>query len=116
MSLARRKIVALKIYNTLTRQNEDFLPSVPGRVTMYVCGPNLYGPSHVGHALSYIIFDTLKRYLKFRGYTVRHVQNFTDIEDRIITAAQKENTTIFALAEKYIDRFTREMDALNVQR
>lgn len=108
--------MSLKIYNTLTRQKEEFTPNTPGRVTMYVCGPNLYGPSHVGHAFSYIIFDTVKRYLRFRGYQVRHVQNFTDIEDRIIATAQKENTTIQALSDKYIERFQREMDALNVQR
>ncbi len=108
--------MALRIYNTLTRQLEEFVPRERDRVTMYVCGPNLYGPSHVGHALSYILFDTLKRYLKYRGYQVRHVQNFTDIEDRIIAAAQKENTTIFAMANTYIARFLREMDALNVQR
>jgi cysteinyl-tRNA synthetase len=108
--------MSLKIFNTLTRQKEDFVPQVSGRVMMYVCGPNLYDPCHVGHALSYIIFDTLKRYLKFRGYAVRHVQNFTDIEDRIIATAQKENTTIQVLAEKYIERFFREMDALNIQR
>ncbi|HEX9077560.1 MAG TPA: class I tRNA ligase family protein, partial [Anaerolineae bacterium] len=108
--------MSLKIYSTLTRQKEDFVPMTPGRVNMYVCGPNLYGPSHVGHAFSYILFDTFKRYLKFRGYTVHHVQNFTDIEDRIIGAAQKEGTTIQALADRYIDRFLQEMDALNVQR
>jgi cysteinyl-tRNA synthetase len=83
---------------------------------MYVCGPNLYGPSHVGHAFSYILFDTVKRYLRFRGFQVRHVQNFTDIEDRIIAKAQEEHTTIDALAQKYIDRFMTEMDALNVER
>jgi cysteinyl-tRNA synthetase len=83
---------------------------------MYVCGPNLYDPIHVGHAFSYIIFDTVKRYLRFRGYTVRHVQNFTDIEDRIIAKAQKENTTIAALSEIYISRFMNEMDALNIVR
>ncbi len=108
--------MAFKIYNTLTRQKEELSPITPGRVTMYVCGPNLYKPSHVGHAFSYIVFDTLKRYLRFRGYEVRHVQNFTDIEDRIIATAQEENTTIEALAQKYIDRFVSEMDALNIER
>src|SRR5512141_2590471 len=108
--------MALRIYNTLTREKQEFVPRIPGRVTMYVCGPNLYDPSHVGHAFSYIIFDTVKRYLKYRGYQVRHVQNFTDIEDRIIARAQKENTTIEALSEKFIDRFMRETDALNIQR
>lgn len=108
--------MSLRIYNTLTRQKDEFVPQSKDRVTLYVCGPNLYDPSHVGHAFSYIIFDTMKRYLKFRGYGVHHVQNFTDIEDRIIARAQKENTTIQALASKFIDRFMREMDALNIQR
>src|SRR5512136_1584233 len=106
----------LQIYDTLTRQKVDFVPNTPGRVAMYVCGPNLYDPVHVGHAFSYIIFDAVKRYLKFRGYAVKHVQNFTDIEDRIIAKALKEKTTIQALAEVYIDRFMNEMDALNIQR
>ncbi len=108
--------MALKIYNTLTRQKEEFVPNTADRVAMYVCGPNLYDPIHVGHAFSYVVFDTVKRYLKFSGYSVKHVQNFTDIEDRIIAKALKENTTIQALAQTYIDRFVGEMDALNIQR
>ncbi len=108
--------MALYLYNTLSRQKQEFVPRHPPHVAMYVCGPNLYGPAHIGHALSYIIFDTLKRYLKFRGYDVKHVQNFTDIEDRIIETAQQQNTTIEALAEKYMARFLGEMDALNIQR
>src|SRR6186997_3028911 len=108
--------MALLLYNTLSRQKEEFIPRDPAHVAMYVCGPNLYGPAHIGHALSYITFDTLKRYLKFRGYDVKHVQNFTDIEDRIIETAKAQNTTIEALAEKYIGRFLTEMDALNIQR
>ncbi len=108
--------MSLQLYNTLTRQKEEFKPRDAQHVAMYVCGPNLYGPAHIGHALSYITFDTLKRYLKFRGYGVKHVQNFTDIEDRIITTAQEQKTTIQALAEKYIARFLNEMDSLNIQR
>lgn len=104
------------LYDTLTRQKREFVPRDPPHVAMYVCGPNLYGPAHIGHALSYITFDTLKRYLKFRGYQVKHVQNFTDIEDRIIETARAENTTIQALAERYIARFLGEMDALNIER
>ncbi|MGB8647331.1 MAG: cysteine--tRNA ligase [Anaerolineae bacterium] len=106
--------MSFQVYNTLSRKKEEFQPNDPNRVSMYVCGPNLYGPAHIGHALSYIIFDTLKRYLKFRGYQVRHVQNFTDIEDRIIETARTQNTTIQALAEKYIHRFLQEMEALNI--
>ncbi len=108
--------MTLKIYNTLTRQKEDFVPNTAGRVALYVCGPNLYDPVHVGHAFSYVVFDTVKRYLKFSGYSVKHVQNFTDIEDRIIAKALKEHTTIQALAQVYIDRFMGEIDALNIQR
>lgn len=108
--------MALKIFSTLTREKQEFVPRTPGRVNMYVCGPNLYGPSHVGHAFSYILFDTVKRYLLYRGFAVRHVQNFTDIEDRIIAAAIKEHTTIQALANTYIERFLQEMDALHVMR
>jgi cysteinyl-tRNA synthetase len=108
--------MGLRIYNTLTRQKEEFVPLVPGQVKMYVCGPNLYGPSHVGHAMSYIVFDMVKRYLLYRGYRVRHVQNFTDIEDRIIETARSLTTTIQDLADKYIARFYAEMDGLNILR
>ena len=83
---------------------------------MYVCGPNLYDACHVGHALSYVIFDTIRRYLQFSGYAVKHVQNFTDIEDRIIAKAAALNTTVGELSEHYIARFLQEMDALNIQR
>ncbi len=108
--------MALRIYNTLTRRKEEFVTLAPGRVAMYVCGPNLYGPSHVGHAMSYLVFDVIRRYLEYRGYRVTHVQNFTDVEDRIIEAARGEGTTIQALAARYIDRFLREMDGLGVRR
>ncbi len=106
----------LRVYNTLTRRKEEFAPLHPGRVRMYVCGPNLYGPSHVGHAMSYLIFDVIHRYLKYRGYQVTHVQNFTDIEDRIIATAREEKTTIEALAARHIARFLREMERLGVER
>jgi cysteinyl-tRNA synthetase len=108
--------MALRVHNTLTRQKEEFVPVQPGEVRMYVCGPNLYGPAHVGHAMSYIVFDTIKRYLRYRGYHVRHVQNFTDIEDRIIETAHSLGTSVHELADGYIARFYAEMDALNVER
>ncbi len=106
----------LRIYNTLTHLKEDFIPIQSGHVALYVCGPNLYDPIHVGHAFSYIVFDTLKRYMRFQGLQVKHVQNFTDIEDHIIAKAQKDNTTIQALSETYIARFLNETDALNIER
>jgi cysteinyl-tRNA synthetase len=104
----------LKLYSTSTRSVEEFAPS-GDQVLMYVCGPNLYDAAHLGHAMSYIIFDVLRRYLEFRGFRVKHVQNFTDIEDKIILRAQAQNTTIDALSEKYIDQFHKDMAALNVR-
>jgi len=106
----------VQIYNTLSRRKEDLIPSRDKEVRMYVCGPNLYGPCHVGHAMSYIVFDVLRRYLEYRGYTVQHVQNFTDIEDRIIETAQALGISVNELAQRYIDRFFAEMDALDVKR
>jgi cysteinyl-tRNA synthetase len=106
----------MKVYNTLTRQKEDFVTLQLGEVKMYVCGPNLYGPIHVGHAMSYIVFDTIRRYLQYQGYRVRHVQNFTDIEDRIIETARSLNISVTDLADRYIARFYSEMDALNILR
>ena len=105
----------MKLYDTLTGIKRDFAPA-DGDVKMYVCGPNLYGPCHVGHALSYVIFDVLRRYLEYQGYRVLHVQNFTDIEDRIIETARSEGRTIGELADHYINRFLEEMDALGIQR
>ena len=110
------RAMTLRIYNTLSRSTEEFVPLRPGLVRMYVCGPNLYGPAHVGHALSYLVFDVIRRYLEYRGYQVRYVQNFTDIEDRIIETANAQGTTVQALAQHYADRFLREMDRLGVQR
>ena len=108
--------MGLRVYNTLTRRVEEFAPLEAGHVRMYVCGPNLYGPSHVGHALSYLVFDIIRRYLEYRGYQVKHIQNFTDIEDRIIETARAQGTTVEALAGRYADRFLREMNALNIRR
>ena len=105
----------MKLYDSLSGKKRDFTPS-NGEVKMYVCGPNLYGPCHVGHALSFVVFDVLRRYLEYRGYRVLHVQNFTDIEDRIIEVTQQEGRTIGDLAEHYIQRFLEEMDALGIQR
>ncbi len=105
----------MKLYNTKTRRLEEFTPA-GDEVKMYVCGPNLYAPCHIGHAMSYVIFDVLRRYLQFRGYRVRHVQNFTDIEDNIINRARAQNVTIDELANQHIDQFFRDMDRLNIQR
>jgi cysteinyl-tRNA synthetase len=105
----------MRLYSTLTRREEEFVPA-GDTVKMYVCGPNLYAPCHVGHAMSYVVFDTLRRYLEYRGYKVRHVQNFTDIEDKIIARAQALNVTTDELARQYVERFFTDMDNLHIQR
>lgn len=105
----------MKLYDTLTGAKKEFVP-LGDAVTMYVCGPNLYGPCHVGHALSYVFFDILRRYLEHSGHRVIQVQNFTDIEDRIIEVAQAEDRQIEDLASQYIQRFLEEMDGLGIQR
>jgi len=105
----------MRLYDTLSGEKREFAP-IGDEVTIYVCGPNLYGPCHIGHALSYVFFDVLRRYLEYQGYHVQHVQNFTDIEDRIIEVAQREGRSINELAEEFIQRFLQEMDALGVQR
>jgi len=107
--------MTLKLHSTLSGTLEDVVQN--GRpVTIYVCGPNLYAPCHVGHAMSYVIFDVLRRYMEFRGIEVKHVQNFTDIEDNILRKAQEDNVTIDELAEQHITRFFEDMAALNVER
>ena len=106
----------MKLYNTLTGEAQPFAPADGKAVKMYVCGVTPYSATHVGHALSYVVFDVLRRYLEFRGYEVRHVQNFTDVDDKIIQRAQEQNVPVEELAEQYIEEFFRSMDALNVQR
>ena len=108
--------MTLKLQNTLSRRLEEFVPADGQTVSLYVCGPNLYAPGHVGHAMSYVVFDVLRRYLEYRGYQVRHVQNFTDIEDNIVQRAQATGVSIEELADRHIRRFFQDMDALNVQR
>jgi cysteinyl-tRNA synthetase len=90
----------LRVYNTLSRQKEDFKTVQPGKVGMYVCGPTVYKPSHIGHMVGPVIFDTIARYLKYQGYEVRFVVNITDVDDKLIARAQQENTTVKDLAEK----------------
>ena len=106
----------MKLYNTLAGEVEEFVPSDGQSVKMYICGVTPYSSTHVGHALSYVAFDVLRRYLEHLGYTVRHVQNFTDVDDKIIQKAQEEGIAPQELVDRYVDDFFRCMDALNVQR
>ena len=105
----------MKVFNTLSRQKEEFQPR-DKTVTMYVCGVTTYDDCHIGHAMSYVIFDAIRRYLEFKGYTVKHVQNFTDIDDKIINRAQQLNMPPLELAEKYISEYFTDMDSLNIKR
>jgi len=108
--------MALRVYNTLTRKKERFTPWEEGRVLFYVCGPTVYDSAHIGHGMSYVAFDAIRRYLEYRGYHVQHVQNFTDVEDKIIRRAAEQGVPWRELTAKYIHEFLSEMDELNVQR
>ncbi|MFC1944569.1 cysteine--tRNA ligase [Chloroflexota bacterium] len=104
----------MKVYNTLSGRKEEFLPHDP--VRMYVCGVTPYDSCHLGHAMSYMIFDAVRRYLEYRGYTVRHVQNFTDIDDKIINRAAERRVKPSELAEGFIESYFEDMDSLNINR
>src|SRR4030042_3786623 len=105
----------MKVFNTLSGQKEDFLPK--GKtVNIYVCGVTVYDDCHIGHAMSYVLFDVIRRYLEFKGYKVKHVQNFTDIDDKIINRANQLGVSSSELAEKYIGEYFKDMDALNIKR
>jgi cysteinyl-tRNA synthetase len=106
--------LGLRIYNTESRSLEPFETIEPGVVRMYVCGVTPYSKAHIGHAMSAIVFDVIKRYLSHRGYRVRHVTNFTDIDDKIIHRANREGVDPNELTERLIDEWYREMDAMNV--
>ncbi|MBN2146866.1 MAG: cysteine--tRNA ligase, partial [Anaerolineales bacterium] len=106
--------MALRIYNTLTRQKEIFETVQPGKVTMYVCGPTVYDKAHVGHAMSSLVFDILRRYLEYSGYQVRHVMNYTDVDDKIINRANQLGMEPVKLAEIYIDEYMKHLADLNV--
>lgn len=106
--------MALVLYNTLSRRKELFEPLTPGQVKMYVCGVTVYDLSHIGHGRTYIVWDTVRRYLKWRGYKVIYVQNFTDIDDKIIRRAQEENRPWQEVIESNISAYEEDMAALNI--
>jgi cysteinyl-tRNA synthetase len=107
--------VSLRIYNTLTRRKEPFTPLAPGQVGMYVCGVTPYDVSHVGHALSALAFDVIGRYLRYRGYRVTVVKNYTDVDDKIIARANQRGVSTRELAARYIDAYRRDMASLGIE-
>ncbi len=108
--------MSLRVYNTLTKQKEGFVPLEPGKVKMYVCGVTPYNHPHIGNARPFITWDVIKRYLEYSGYKVTHVQNFTDVDDKIIKAANKEGVSWDAIAARYIQGYFEVMDRLHVRR
>jgi len=107
--------MTLRIYNTLTREKEEFHTLEPGKVRMYVCGPTVYDRAHIGHAMSALVFDIVRRYLEYSGYEVRFVMNFTDVDDKIIDRAKQSGADPFQLAQGYIDDYKRNLEALNIK-
>ena len=105
----------MRFYNDLTMRKEDFVPITEGKVTMYSCGPTVYNYIHVGNARPIIMFDVLRRYLEYRGYDVTFVQNFTDVDDKIIKRANEEGVTSAQIAAKYIDEYWKDVKALGVR-
>lgn len=106
--------MGLKVYNSLTRKKEEFVPITSGRVLMYVCGPTVYALSHIGHARSAVAFDVINRYLRLSGYEVKYARNYTDVDDKIIARANEEGVSSEVLANRYIDAFDTDMAALGI--
>ena len=105
----------MKIFNTLTRQKEEFVPLEEGKVKMYVCGPTVYNLIHIGNARPMIIFDTVRRYLEYKGYEVNYVSNFTDVDDKIIKKAIEEGVSAEEISQRYIEECKKDMAGMNVK-
>ncbi|MBO5291915.1 MAG: cysteine--tRNA ligase [Lachnospiraceae bacterium] len=105
----------MKIYNTLTRKKEEFVPIEPGKVRMYVCGPTVYNLIHIGNARPMIVFDTVRRYMEHKGYEVNYVSNFTDVDDKIIKKAIEEGVEAEVISQRYIAECKKDMEAMNVK-
>jgi cysteinyl-tRNA synthetase len=112
----RGQEMTLHIYNTLSRKKEEFVPVVPGAVKMYVCGMTVYSDAHIGHARTYVAFDVIRRYLEYRGNAVLYVQNITDVDDKIIAAANRDGVDPLVYSQRFIDRCLSDLDALGVRR
>jgi len=108
--------MAVTVYNTLTRRKEPLDPIEPGKVGIYTCGPTVYNFIHIGNARPFVVFDVVRRYLKYKGYEVTYVQNITDVEDKIIKKANEEGVTADEIAERFTKYFFEDSDALDIQR
>ena len=106
----------VRIYNSITRKKEEFVPLVEGQVSMYVCGPTVYNYIHIGNARPAIAFDTVRRYLEYKGYDVKYVSNFTDVDDKLIKASKELGETVPEIAERFIEAFFEDTGALNVKK
>lgn len=106
----------MKVYNTLTRKKEEFIPIEPNKVKMYVCGPTVYNFIHIGNARPSVVFDTVRRYFEYKGYEVTYIQNFTDVDDKIIKKANDEHTTMDVISDRYIKEAFADNDGLNIKR
>ena len=109
------EVEGMKIYNTLSRRKEEFVPIEEGKVRMYVCGPTVYNYIHIGNARPMIVFDTVRRYLEYKGYEVNYVSNFTDVDDKIIAKAIDEGVTAAEIAERYTKACQEDMEGMNVR-
>lgn len=105
----------MKIYNTLSRQKEEFVPLEEGKVKMYVCGPTVYNLIHIGNARPMLVFDTVRRYLEYKGFEVAYVSNFTDVDDKIIKKAVEEGVSAAEISTRYIAECKKDMADLNVK-
>ncbi|MBO4382812.1 MAG: class I tRNA ligase family protein, partial [Clostridia bacterium] len=106
----------MQVFNTLTRKKEELVPQVPGELKIYCCGPTVYNYIHIGNARPLCVFDVFRRYLEYRGWKVTFVQNFTDIDDKIINRANEEGSDYKTVSEKYIEEYWKDADGLNVRR
>ena len=107
--------MSIQIYNTLSKRKEEFKPLEPGKVKMYVCGPTVYNLIHIGNARPMIIFDTVRRYLEYKGYEVNYVSNFTDVDDKIIKKAIEEGVSAEEISQRYIEECKKDMAGMNVK-
>ncbi len=113
--ILEKRISIMKIYNTLTRRKDEFVPLEPGKVKMYVCGPTVYNFIHIGNARPMIVFDTVRRYFEYKGYEVNYVSNFTDVDDKIIKEAIEEGVDADTISKRYIEECKKDMEGMNIK-